>query len=55
LKIAHGLITGFHEPEASHLDSISAFLSPPFIKNTYEEAIEMKYSWHEFGDPCLFL
>jgi S-adenosylmethionine:tRNA ribosyltransferase-isomerase len=55
LKIADGLITGFHEPEASHLDLISAFLSPSLIKKTYEEAIEKNYLWHEFGDLCLIL
>jgi S-adenosylmethionine:tRNA ribosyltransferase-isomerase len=55
LKIADGLITGFHEPQASHLDLISAFLSPSLIKKTYEEAIEKKYLWHEFGDLCLIL
>jgi S-adenosylmethionine:tRNA ribosyltransferase-isomerase len=55
LKIADGLITGFHEPEASHLDLIRAFLSPSLIKKTYEEAIEKKYLWHEFGDLCLIL
>jgi len=55
LKIADGLITGFHEPEASHLNLISAFLDPLLIKQTYEEAIEKKYLWHEFGDLCLIL
>lgn len=55
LKIADGLITGFHEPRASHLDLISAFLSPSQIRKTYEEAIERKYLWHEFGDLCLIL
>jgi S-adenosylmethionine:tRNA ribosyltransferase-isomerase len=55
LKIADGLITGFHEPQSSHLDLISAFLSPSLIKKTYEEAIEKKYLWHEFGDLCLIL
>lgn len=55
LKIADGLITGFHEPEATHLDLISAFLKPEQIRDTYEEAIERKYLWHEFGDLCLIL
>lgn len=55
LKIADGLITGFHEPETSHLDLISAFLRPSQIRKTYEEAIERKYLWHEFGDLCLVL
>jgi S-adenosylmethionine:tRNA ribosyltransferase-isomerase len=55
LKIADGLITGFHEPKVSHLDLISAFLSRSQIRKTYEEAIERKYLWHEFGDLCLIL
>ncbi len=55
LKIASGLITGFHEPEASHLDLISAFMSPKQIIKTYKEAIDRKYLWHEFGDLCLIL
>jgi S-adenosylmethionine:tRNA ribosyltransferase-isomerase len=55
LKIADALITGFHEPEASHLDLISAFLKPEQIKTSYEEAIDKKYLWHEFGDLCLII
>lgn len=55
LKVADGLITGFHEPEASHLDLISAFLTPAQIRKSYEEAISKKYLWHEFGDLCLIL
>ncbi len=55
LKVANGLITGFHEPEASHLDLISAFLSPELIRKIYSEAIERKYLWHEFGDLSLIL
>jgi S-adenosylmethionine:tRNA ribosyltransferase-isomerase len=55
LKVANSLITGFHEPEASHLDLISAFLSPEQIRKIYEQAIERKYLWHEFGDLSLIL
>jgi S-adenosylmethionine:tRNA ribosyltransferase-isomerase len=55
LKVADGLITGFHEPEASHLDLISAFLTPAQIRKSYDEAISKKYLWHEFGDLCLIL
>jgi S-adenosylmethionine:tRNA ribosyltransferase-isomerase len=55
LKIANGLITGFHEPEASHLDLISAFLKPAQIEASYQEAISRKYLWHEFGDLSLIL
>ncbi|TLS34955.1 S-adenosylmethionine:tRNA ribosyltransferase-isomerase [Pseudalkalibacillus caeni] len=55
LKIADGLITGFHEPEASHLDMLSAFIDPGYLHNAYQEAIERKYLWHEFGDINLIL
>ncbi|PYJ74541.1 MAG: S-adenosylmethionine:tRNA ribosyltransferase-isomerase [Verrucomicrobia bacterium] len=50
-----GLLTGLHEAEASHLDLLSAFLSPETIRAAYEEAIARKYLWHEFGDLNLIL
>ncbi|TCS95986.1 S-adenosylmethionine:tRNA ribosyltransferase-isomerase [Hazenella coriacea] len=55
LQIADGLITGFHEPEASHLDLLSAFVEPSLLKKMYEEAIQQRYLWHEFGDIHLIL
>lgn len=50
LEIVDGIITGFHEPEASHLDMLTAFISPEILFNAYGEAIREKYLWHEFGD-----
>ena len=55
LKAVDGLLTGLHEPEASHLDLLSAFLPPEKIRSAYEEAIAQKYLWHEFGDLNLIL
>lgn len=55
LKIVDGLITGLHEPEASHLEMLSAFVSPATLKSAYEEAIKKNYLWHEFGDLNLIL
>src|SRR6266571_2629638 len=55
LKVVNGLLTGLHEPEASHLDLLSAFLSAEKIRAAYEEAIARKYLWHEFGDLNLIL
>ncbi len=55
LKVTDGLITGFHEPEASHLDLLSAFVKPPILAGMYEEAIREGYLWHEFGDIHLIL
>ena len=55
LKVADGLLTGLHEPEASHLDLLTAFLPAEKIREAYEEALREKYLWHEFGDLNLIL
>ena len=55
LRAVDGLLTGLHEPEASHLDLLSAFLPAEKIRAAYQEAIERKYLWHEFGDLNLIL
>lgn len=55
LNIVHGLITGFHEPEASHLDLLSAFIPSAYIGAAYNEAISLGYLWHEFGDLNLII
>src|SRR5437763_4680866 len=55
LKAVDGLLTGLHEPEASHLDLLSAFLSAEQSRAAYEEAIARKHLWHEFGDLNLIL
>lgn len=55
LKVADGLITGFHEPEASHLDLLSAFLPEERLQAVYGEALANRYLWHEFGDINLIL
>jgi S-adenosylmethionine:tRNA ribosyltransferase-isomerase len=55
LKAVDGLLTGLHEPEASHLDLLSAFLQAKRIQQAYDEAIRQKYLWHEFGDMNLIL
>ena len=55
LKIVDGLLTGLHEPEASHLDLLTAFLPTDRIQKAYVEAIQRKYLWHEFGDLNLIL
>ncbi|MCF6138421.1 S-adenosylmethionine:tRNA ribosyltransferase-isomerase [Pseudalkalibacillus berkeleyi] len=55
LKVVDGLLTGFHEPKASHLDMLSAFVSPELIRQAYSEAIRTKYLWHEFGDINLII
>jgi S-adenosylmethionine:tRNA ribosyltransferase-isomerase len=55
LKTVDGLLTGLHEPEASHLELLSAFLPAAKIHAAYQEAIQRRYLWHEFGDLNLIL
>ncbi|EKN69132.1 S-adenosylmethionine tRNA ribosyltransferase [Neobacillus bataviensis LMG 21833] len=55
LKIADGIITGLHEPKASHLDMLSAFVSEHHLLKAYGQAIDTGYLWHEFGDMNLIL
>jgi S-adenosylmethionine:tRNA ribosyltransferase-isomerase len=55
LKIADGIITGLHEPQASHLDMLSAFISEQHLLQAYDHAINAGYLWHEFGDMNLIL
>jgi S-adenosylmethionine:tRNA ribosyltransferase-isomerase len=53
LRAVDGLLTGLHEPEASHLDLLRAFLSSETLRAAYDEALREGYLWHEFGDVCL--
>lgn len=55
LRIAHGIITGLHEPKASHLDMLSAFISKQHLLQAYDHAIDAGYLWHEFGDMNLII
>lgn len=50
-----GLLSGFHEPKASHLLMLEAVASRQHLKLAYQEAIKEKYLWHEFGDLHLML
>ena len=55
LRVVDALLTGFHEPQASHFDLLRAFLDEGLLKRAYREAIANQYLWHEFGDLCLIL
>jgi S-adenosylmethionine:tRNA ribosyltransferase-isomerase len=55
LRVVDALLTGMHEPESSHLDLLSAFVNPERLKAAYQEAIEKRYLWHEFGDMNLII
>jgi S-adenosylmethionine:tRNA ribosyltransferase-isomerase len=55
LRAVDGLLTGLHEPLASHLDLLSAFAPPAVLNPAYHAALEQGYLWHEFGDVHLIL
>jgi S-adenosylmethionine:tRNA ribosyltransferase-isomerase len=50
-----GLLTGLHEPRASHLDMLAAIAGTPLLDRCYREALDAGYLWHEFGDVNLLL
>ena len=55
VRVVDGLLTGFHEPEASHLDMLEAIAGRPHLDLAYRAAIDGRYLWHEFGDLHLIL
>jgi S-adenosylmethionine:tRNA ribosyltransferase-isomerase len=54
-RAVDGLITGWHEPQASHLLLLEAVAGRPLVQRAYAAAVDRRYLWHEFGDSCLLL
>jgi S-adenosylmethionine:tRNA ribosyltransferase-isomerase len=54
-QVVDGLITGWHEPGASHLLLLEAVAGPELVHRAYAAALATGYRWHEFGDSCLLL
>src|SRR5205814_1828213 len=55
VRAVDGLITGWHEPEASHLQMLQAIADEELLAKCYRAALEHGYLWHEFGDSHLIL
>ncbi|HEX2024436.1 MAG TPA: S-adenosylmethionine:tRNA ribosyltransferase-isomerase [Acidimicrobiales bacterium] len=55
VRLVDGLLTGWHEPEASHLRLLEAVAGRDLLDRCYHEALARGYLWHEFGDLCLLL
>ena len=55
VRVVDGLLTGFHEPRASHLDMLAAIAGIPLLERCYAAALDAGYLWHEFGDVNLLL
>jgi S-adenosylmethionine:tRNA ribosyltransferase-isomerase len=54
-RIADGLITGWHDPQASHLLLVESIAGEELAQTAYDAAVAGGYRWHEFGDSALFL
>jgi S-adenosylmethionine:tRNA ribosyltransferase-isomerase len=55
VRSVDGLLTGWHEPEASHLAMLEAIAGRALLERSYEAALAERYLWHEFGDVHLIL
>ncbi|MEO1062774.1 MAG: S-adenosylmethionine:tRNA ribosyltransferase-isomerase [Actinomycetota bacterium] len=55
VRAVDGLLTGWHEPGASHLSMLEAVAGREALRMAYRAAWEEGYLWHEFGDSHLLL
>jgi S-adenosylmethionine:tRNA ribosyltransferase-isomerase len=55
IRAVSGLLTGLHEPRATHLAMLEALAGRRHLRITYAEALRHGYLWHEFGDLHLIL
>jgi len=55
LHAVNGLLTGFHEPRATHLAMLEALAGRRHLEIAYAAALREQYLWHEFGDLHLIL
>ncbi|MGW6846280.1 S-adenosylmethionine:tRNA ribosyltransferase-isomerase [Streptomyces sp. NPDC054958] len=55
VRVVDGLLTGLHEPEASHLLMLEAVAGRAAVRLGYAEARARLCLWHEFGDVHLLL
>lgn len=55
IRVVGGLLTGWHEPAASHLLMLEAVAGRAMLEAAYRAALEGRYLWHEFGDLHLVL
>ena len=54
-RVVDGLVTGWHEPGASHVHLLEAVAGTELVARAYAHAEQQGYLWHEFGDSCLLL
>ena len=55
VRVVDGLVTGWHDPEASHLLLVESVAGAELTQRAYDAAVAEQYRWHEFGDAGLLL
>jgi S-adenosylmethionine:tRNA ribosyltransferase-isomerase len=55
VRVVDGLLTGWHDPDASHLLMLEAIGGRDLVEASYAAALDGGYRWHEFGDVHLIL
>lgn len=55
IRSVNAMLTGLHEPRATHLAMLEALAGREHLTITYREALAKRYLWHEFGDLHLIL
>ena len=55
VRVVDGLLTGFHEPRASHWAMLEALAGRAHLQRAYRAALGRGYLWHEFGDVHLII
>ena len=54
-RVTDGILTGLHEPEASHFSLLEAFAPRDLLLRAHAHAEAVGYLAHEFGDSELIL
>jgi S-adenosylmethionine:tRNA ribosyltransferase-isomerase len=55
VQVVDGILTGWHEPDASHLLMLEAIAGRDLVERSYDAALAHGYRWHEFGDSHLLM
>ncbi|HEX5619411.1 MAG TPA: S-adenosylmethionine:tRNA ribosyltransferase-isomerase [Solirubrobacteraceae bacterium] len=55
VQVVDGIVTGWHEPDASHLLMLEAIAGRELVERSYAAALDHGYRWHEFGDSHLLI
>jgi S-adenosylmethionine:tRNA ribosyltransferase-isomerase len=55
VRVVGGLVTGWHDADASHLLLVESVAGPNLTQAAYGAALSGHYAWHEFGDSALLL